>query len=128
MADYTSLDDNAINEAQQQVYAAVSQAQMEQQARVFKILGDVNRVKIMHVLLLHERLCVYEMARLIEASVATTSHHLRTLRQNGMIQSKKEGKHVIYSLAGDLVGQFIGLADQMRVKCPNEEVAKRVGA
>ena len=124
MTEYTRLDEQAMDQAQQEVYEVVSEAQMLQQAKVFKVLGDVNRVKIMNVLMIKGRLCVYEIARLIGASVATTSHHLITLRKNGMIQSTKEGKHVIYMLAGDLVCQFIALAEQMQAQCPKCEQQK----
>ena len=92
--------------------------QLAAQAALFKVLGDLNRVKIMHVLTVYERLCVYEISRLIDATVATTSHHLITLRKHGIIRSEKEGKHVIYSLDSQLVCKFIDLANRMRGRCP----------
>ncbi len=73
--------------------------QLAAQAALFKVLGDLQPVKIMHVLTVYEHLCVYEKFRVLsDATVATTSHHLITLRKHGIIRSEKEGKHVIYSL------------------------------
>ena len=53
-------------------------------AMIFKALADDTRIKIAHILTLEEELCVCDIAAIIDASTATTSHHLRLLRKMGL--------------------------------------------
>lgn len=62
----------------------------------FKILSDENRLKIIHALVHEDELCVCDIANIIDASVATTSHHLKYLKNFGVIDSRKDGKLVYY--------------------------------
>ena len=107
MAEYECLEEQVISTECERLKEVMDPDQLAAQAALFKVLGDLNRVKIMHVLTVYERLCVYEISRLIDATVATTSHHLITLR-----------KHGIYSLDSQLVCKFIDLANRMRGRCP----------
>ncbi|HEY4623660.1 MAG TPA: transcriptional regulator, partial [Solibacillus sp.] len=43
-------------------------------------------------------------------SIATTSHHLRNLKENGLAKSTREGKLMYYSLADEHVYQIVRLA------------------
>lgn len=92
--------------------------QLVQQTHFFKMLGDLNRVKIMHVLMRYDRLCVNEISQFIDATIATTSHHLIILKNSGIIRSEKEGKHMIYSLENQPVSNLIELARQLKARCP----------
>ncbi|HCX6198028.1 TPA: winged helix-turn-helix transcriptional regulator, partial [Listeria monocytogenes] len=58
----------------------------------FKILSDENRLKIVHALVHEDELCVCDIANIIDASVATTSHHLNSLKKLGVVDSHKDGK------------------------------------
>lgn len=78
-------------------------------AELFKALADDTRVKIAYALL-HDELCVHDVAALLGVSVATASHHLRLLRQSGLARSRKDGKFVFYSLDDDHVRQIVGQA------------------
>jgi len=66
-------------------------------ALLFKALADDTRVRIA-LALSHDELCVCDVAHLMEISVATASHHLRLLRNMGLVKYRKEGKLVFYSL------------------------------
>ena len=76
MAEYECLEEQVISTECERLKEVMDPDQLAAQAALFKVLGDLNRVKIMHVLTVYERLCVYEISRLIDATVATTSHHL----------------------------------------------------
>ncbi|WP_100371641.1 ArsR/SmtB family transcription factor [Bacillus sp. FJAT-45037] len=76
-------------------------------AKLFKILGDENRAKISYALCKSNELCVCDIANIIGATVATTSHHLRTLDKAGIVTYRKEGKLAFYSLRNDSMGEFI---------------------
>ncbi len=77
---------------------------------VFKALADATRLKIAYALTLTEELCVADVARVIDASTATASHHLRLLHNMKLAKSRKEGKLVFYSLDDDHVRQLVYIA------------------
>jgi DNA-binding transcriptional ArsR family regulator len=77
---------------------------------LFKALADENRAKIAYSLCQDEELCVCDIANIIGASVATTSHHLRTLYKQGIVKYRKEGKLAFYSLDDDHIKQLIMIA------------------
>ncbi|NNU91437.1 metalloregulator ArsR/SmtB family transcription factor [Anoxybacillus sp. CHMUD] len=85
---------------------------------LFKALADENRAKIAYSLCQDEELCVCDIANIIGASVATTSHHLRTLYKQGIVKYRKEGKLTFYSLDDDHIKQLImiALAHEKEVK------------
>ena len=68
-------------------------------ADVFKQLSDPTRVRIFW-LLSHREECVINIAALLDMSSPAVSHHLRSLAQSGLIESRRCGKEVYYK-AGD---------------------------
>jgi ArsR family transcriptional regulator, lead/cadmium/zinc/bismuth-responsive transcriptional repressor len=87
-------------------------------AQLFKALADENRAKISYALCQAEELCVCDVANIIGSTVATASHHLRTLHKQGLVKYRKEGKLAFYSLDDDHVKQLIiiALAHKKEVK------------
>lgn len=79
-------------------------------AQLFKALADENRAKISYALCQDEELCVCDVANIIGSTVATASHHLRTLHKQGLVKVRKEGKLAFYSLDDDHVKQLIMIA------------------
>ena len=79
-------------------------------AQLFKALADENRAKISYALCQDEELCVCDAANIIGSTVATASHHLRTLHKQGLVKVRKEGKLAFYSLDDDHVKQLIMIA------------------
>ena len=79
-------------------------------AKIFKALSDDTRIKIAYVLSLEDELCVCDVANIVGATTATTSHHLRLLKNLGLAKYRKEGKLVYYSLDDDYVKQLIKVA------------------
>ena len=67
-------------------------------ALIFKALSDENRAKISYALCQDDELCVCDVANIIGSTVATASHHLRTLHKQGIVKFRKEGKLAFYSL------------------------------
>lgn len=119
MSDYQCLNDHEIEQEMDKVNEILDIESLERKATVFKVLGDLNRVKIVEVLMNYERLCVYEISKFIDASVATTSHHLITLRNNNIIRSEKDGKRVIYRLDDSDVTDLVRVANRLNIECPS---------
>lgn len=69
-------------------------------ARVGKVLGNSNRLELLHYLAQAER-SVETLARLTGLTFANTSQHLQQLRQAGLITARKQGLHVYYRLSDD---------------------------
>ncbi|ADC52013.1 MULTISPECIES: ArsR/SmtB family transcription factor [Bacillaceae] len=79
-------------------------------AQLFKALADDNRAKISYALCQDDELCVCDVANIIGSSVATASHHLRTLHKQGIVKYRKEGKLAFYSLDDEHIKQLIVIA------------------
>ena len=71
-------------------------------ALVAKALASANRLELLEALAQGER-GVDGLAQASGMSVANTSHHLQILRGGGLVQSRKEGTQVIYSLTDEKV-------------------------
>lgn len=94
----------------QRVQHRLSKYDFQDMALRFKILSDETRLKIACALCIENELCVCDVANMIGSSLATASHHLRLLRNMGVVKSRKEGKLVFYSLRDEQVRTYIQLA------------------
>ncbi len=74
--------------------------------KFFKTIGDGTRVRIMWALYNHE-MCVCDLANLLSMTKSAVSHQLRELRITNLVNFKKVGKTVYYSLADDHVTSSI---------------------
>ena len=75
-------------------------------AETFRVLGDPTRVKIVFALV-HEELCVCDLATIVGASQSAVSHSLRALRQMDLVRYRKQGKIAYYSLDDEHIGRLI---------------------
>jgi len=83
----------------------------EQYARVGKALSAPKRLELLDLLAQGER-TVDALARTAGLGVSTASMHLQTLRQAGLVRTRKEGTSVHYRLAGDdVAGLYADLRD-----------------
>ena len=64
----------------------------------FRQLGDPSRLRILW-LLCHSEECVCNIAAAVGMSDPAVSHHLRILKKSGIIESRRDGKEVYYTLA-----------------------------
>ncbi|ALS22859.1 ArsR family transcriptional regulator [Paenibacillus naphthalenovorans] len=83
-------------------------------ANMFKALADETRMKVAFALCQEDELCVCDVANIIGSTLATASHHLRTLKKMNLVKYRKEGKLVFYSMDDDHVRQLIKLASAHR--------------
>lgn len=67
-------------------------------ARVAKALASPGRLELLEILAQGER-SVDALAQASGMSVANTSHHLQTLRAGGLVQSRREGLQIFYTLS-----------------------------
>lgn len=75
-------------------------------AEIFKHLGDTTRIRIFW-LLCHCEECVINLSAMLEMSSPAVSHHLRPLRDSGLIVSRREGKEMYYRTADTELAQVL---------------------
>lgn len=71
-------------------------------AELFKMFGDLTRIKILYALS-EEEMCVCDIASLLNMTQSAISHQLRTLKSSGLVKYRRQGKVVYYSLDDDHV-------------------------
>jgi ArsR family transcriptional regulator len=74
-------------------------------ARAFKALADPTRVAIVNRLGAHE-VCVCDLTAEFELSQPTISHHLKVLREAGIVASRDEGNRAYYRLVPEAIGDL----------------------
>lgn len=71
---------------------------VDKQSRFFKALADETRLRILKLLEVRE-MCVCEVMVALGLTQPTASHHLGILENVGLVNDRKEGKWVFYSIA-----------------------------
>jgi ArsR family transcriptional regulator len=69
-------------------------------AELFRVLGDPLRIRILSLLLGGEK-NVSTIAEALNVRPSSVSHHLRNLRQLRLVEVRREGKWMYYSLDGE---------------------------
>lgn len=70
---------------------------VSQLAETFRVLADPTRVRILY-LLSQAELCVHDLAQLLGITQPAASHHLRILRMQGLVRTRREGRAIYYAL------------------------------
>jgi ArsR family transcriptional regulator, arsenate/arsenite/antimonite-responsive transcriptional repressor len=79
------------------VYPDVERQQAERMASVAKALADPIRLQLVDVLRKHAgKVCVCELVPLFDLSQPTVSHHLKVLREAGIVGSERRGLWAYY--------------------------------
>ena len=79
------------------VYPDIERAHAERMAKVAKALGDPIRMQLVDVLRKHAgKVCVCELVPLFDLSQPTVSHHLKKLRDAGIVGSERQGLWAYY--------------------------------
>lgn len=79
-------------------------------SNVFKALAHPTRIQIVK-LLRNGELCVCDILPNLDSEQSNTSQHLTVLKNQGIVESRKDGSRVIYSLKNEEVCEMIDLAE-----------------
>lgn len=90
-------------------------------ADLMKQLNDPSRLRIFW-LLCHVEECVINIAAMTGMSSPAASHHLRILKTNGLIVSRREGKEMYYKAADTDIAQKLhhAVEEIMKISCPTD--------
>ena len=89
------------------VYPDIEREEAVRMASVAKALGDPVRLQLVDVLRKHAgKVCVCELVPLFDLSQPTVSHHLKVLRQAGIVGSEREGLWAYYYVIPDALKEL----------------------
>ena len=89
-----------IEHSKQRLAAAASG--IEAVAAVLALAGNEVRLKMLFLLLDQQQLCVCDLADVLQMNVSAISQHLRKLKDGGVVQARKVGQTVFYTLTPTL--------------------------
>ena len=86
-------------------YPDVARREADRLAAVAKALGDPIRLQLVDVLRRHAgKVCVCELVPLFDLSQSTVSHHLKVLRDAGVVASERRGLWAYYYVRPEALG------------------------
>ena len=85
---------------------ALTEEEAVTQARLLKALADPTRLRILSLLSRHEgEVCVFEIVESFTLEQPTISHHLRILRDAGLVDCRKKGLWAYYYVRREALGR-----------------------
>jgi ArsR family transcriptional regulator len=91
------------------VYPDIKPEAAERVGSIAKALGDPIRVQLVDVLRKHAgKVCVCELVPLFDLSQPTVSHHLKVLREAGIVGSERQGLWAYYYVNPDELKELSG--------------------
>ena len=105
------------------LHTLIDNENFESAAEFFKMLADGTRIKIFW-LLCHSEECGVGLSERLGISGPAVAHHLRVLRECGLIDSHREGKEVYYRLADSetAVRMHSAVESIMEISCPSDSL------
>lgn len=93
-------------------------------AQLFAQLGDPTRIRIFW-LLCHREECVVNISALLDMSSPAVSHHLKALRDCGLLESRRDGKEVYYKTSDSPACHLLHkvVEQVMEITCPPQDTS-----
>jgi DNA-binding transcriptional ArsR family regulator len=86
---------------------AENREEMVQAVKVYKALGEPTRLKIALMLAKESNQCFTAIGERLETVAGSTlSHHLKQLTDSGLINSRKNGSFIHYSVNHEMAKKF----------------------
>jgi ArsR family transcriptional regulator, arsenate/arsenite/antimonite-responsive transcriptional repressor len=90
-------------------YPDVERSEAERMSAIAKALGDPVRLQLVDVLRKHAgKVCVCELIPLFDLSQPTVSHHLKILREAGIVDSERRGLWAYYYVRPSALEELSG--------------------
>ncbi len=89
----------------------LSSAQAAELARMFKAMGDPVRLRLLSLIASHDggEACVCDLSGVFDLTGPTISHHLKVLREAGLIAGERRGTWVYYRVLPDALRRVSAL-------------------
>ena len=89
------VDDDKLHCLQEEINGDID---FELDADLFAMLSSPTRLKILYCLLKGDELCVCDFADVLGMTVSAISHQLRKLKDRGIVQNRRDGLTIYYSI------------------------------
>ena len=89
------VDDDKLHCLQEEINGDID---FELDADLFAMLSSPTRLKILYCLLKGDELCVCDFADVLRMTVSAISHQLRKLKDRGIVQNRRDGLTIYYSI------------------------------
>lgn len=102
---------------------AIRQMDVEQGAKLLKLLGDKTRLNIVS-LLMHDECCVCELVEILQMSQPSISQHVAKLKNADVVKERRQGQWIfyrvnteseVYSLIKSIMTHFPEQREKIRV-------------
>ncbi len=80
---------------------------LEKAASKLRAMAHPMRIAIVDLLTANKKLTVTEIYNKLSIEQATASHHLNILKNKGLLESKRDGKMILYSLKNDALTRLV---------------------
>jgi ArsR family transcriptional regulator len=101
----------------------LDEAQSGELARTFKAIGDPVRLRLLSLIASHAggEACVCDVSEVFDLSGPTISHHLKVLREAGLITGERRGTWVYYRVVPQTLARLaVLLAPRQRLDLETE--------
>ena len=97
----------------------------EERAKIIKALAHPSRLMMVDALVDGEK-CVCELTELVGSDISTVSKHLALMKEAGIVEDRKVGQQVFYSLRCPCIVSFFGCVEAV-MKSNAQEKMELVG-
>ena len=85
---------------------------------LLKCICDETRFEILELLQKNKELCVNDFVKELKIEQPLVSHHLKTLKNCGIVRSREEGKRSIYAISNSQLSELISNVTKASKKIP----------
>lgn len=96
------------------------EASREKIALMFHALSDPTRLELLERIKDGEQ-CVCELMDLMQATQSRLSFHLKVLKDAGLLQDRREGRWMYYSLSNEGLDELVSLVAELK---PNHQITR----
>jgi len=104
-----NVDDELLTKAKEDILENL--VSLKTQARIFSLLGSEVRLKIVYLILKHEKLCVCDLSDILHMKQSPISQHLRKLKDAGILVNQRDGLVIHYFIPHNMIGNIQSLMD-----------------
>lgn len=97
--------------------------QLKQSTSIFNLAGNPARLKILYLLHKEGEMCPCDLSDVLDITVGGISQHLRKLKDGKLVQDKKIGQTVFYSLTQENLKLIKPLLEQLLIQNDKELIS-----
>ncbi len=76
---------------------------LEENSKIFSLLGNEVRLKIVFLIMKNEKLCVCDISDILQMKQSPISQHLRKLKDAGVLENYRDGLTIFYFIPGHMI-------------------------